>query len=207
MKQYFLVIVFSLISFAMVAQSDDDKKKDGGKKEDQEEKKWTNDLFFGGSLWAQFGAVTQVEVAPVAGYYISSRIHAGIGARYIYYKTNSLNIYGSTAEIPNYSSHIFGGSVFTRYVIIEDLNELLPIQLHGRFISHFEYEALNIPTNMDDTEERSGGRFWSNNYLIGGGLQQKIGEKAYINLLLLFNLNQKRYTPYENPILRIGINF
>jgi len=190
----------------MNAQDDKDNNKEDEK---TEEEKWTDDLFFGGSIWAQFGTVTQIEIAPVAGYHISPRFDAGLGLRYIYYKTNFQQTYdvSTPQNIPDYSSHIFGGNVFTRFVIIKDLNELLPLKIHGRFVSHFEYEGLNMPTKMDFTESRSGKRFWSHNYLIGGGLQQKIGERAYLNLLILYNLNEKAYSLYENPIIRIGVNF
>jgi hypothetical protein len=206
MKQYLFILLLSLFSLQLAAQSDKDKNKENGK--EKEEEKWTDDLFFGGSIWAQFGSVTQIEVAPVIGYHISPRFDAGLGARYIYYKTNFQRTFGpSSTELPNYSSHIYGGNVFTRYVLIKDLNDLLPLNIHGRFVTHIEYEGLSMPTDMDFTEDRSGRRFWSHNYLVGGGLQQKIGEKAYLNLLILYNLNEKAYSLYENPIIRIGVNF
>ena len=206
MKRYLLIILLSLLTVQVAAQSDD--KKDNGKDEEEEEK-WTDDLFFGGSIWAQFGSITQVEVAPVAGYHISPRFDAGLGVRYIFYQTNFQRTYGvaNPDNIPDYSAHIFGGNVFTRVVLIKDMNELLPIKIHGRLVSHFEYEGLNMPSAMDFTSDRSGQRFWSHNYLVGGGLQQKIGEKAYLNLLILYNLNEKSYSLYENPIIRIGVNF
>ncbi|MFW6096163.1 MAG: hypothetical protein ACOC8S_06985 [Bacteroidota bacterium] len=197
MYRILLLITFScLVVFNMNAQ---DKQEDDENK-DEEKKEFKDNLFFGGSLWAQFGTVTQVEVAPVAGYHISPRFDAGIGLRYIYYRTSS-------SLLQDYSAHIYGGSVFTRYILIQELDEVIPLKIKGRLVTHFEYEGLNMPSRMAIMENIPGDRFWSHNYLIGGGLQQKIGKKAYLNILILYNLNQKSYSIYENPIIRIGVNF
>jgi hypothetical protein len=172
----------------------------GNDKEGDEKEEKMDRWFFGGSLWAQFGTVTQIEIAPVAGYHISPRFDAGIGARYVYYRTRS-------ELLQDFSSHIYGGSVFTRYVVVKNLDKLLPVKLQGRFITHVEYEGLNMPSQMDIYHKREDNRFWAHNYLIGGGLQQQIGKGAYLNLLILYNLNEKSYSLYDNPIIRIGINF
>ena len=72
-------------------------------------------------------------------------------------------------------------------------------------LTHLEYEALNMPDNIKGRQ--SAGRFWSNSYFVGGGLRQKLGKKAFISLLLLYNLNHKIYLPYENPVFRISFGF
>lgn len=196
MKRYFFITLVCFLTLNVFAQENQDEDNKKEEKEEESNDKW----FFGGSMWAQFGTVTQVEIAPVAGYHISPRFDAGIGGRYVYYRTRS-------EYFENFSSHIYGGSVFSRYVIIKNLSELLPIKMQGRFIAHVEYEALNMPSRMDIYSKRSQNRFWSHNYLVGGGIQQQIGKKAYLNLLILYNLNEKSYSLYDNPIIRIGINF
>ncbi|MFO8235913.1 MAG: hypothetical protein R6U04_10975 [Bacteroidales bacterium] len=197
MKKYLaIILVLCFIAFNINAQNNNDKDDE----EEDDKKEFKENLFFGGSLWARFGTITQLEIAPVAGYHISPRLDAGIGLRYVYYRTSS-------ALLENFSAHIYGGSVFTRYVLIKELEKILPFNVEGRFTSHFEYEGLNMPSRMAWTEDFAGDRFWSHNYLVGAGLQQKIGKKAYLNIFILYNLNQKSYSIYENPIIRIGVNF
>ncbi len=198
MKQYILIILLGLFSVTLYAQNDDeDKKKD----KEEEDKEIKENFFFGGTIWAQISNFrTQVEVAPIVGYHVTPRFDAGVGGRYIYYRTS-----GDLVE--NFSSHIYGGSAFTRYVLIQNLGDFLPFNIQGRLIGHLEYEGLSMPSYIDFTRKRSEKRFWAHNYLVGGGLQQKIGKKAYLNLLILYNLNEKSYSLHKNPIIRIGINF
>jgi hypothetical protein len=42
---------------------------------------------------------------------------------------------------------------------------------------------------------------------VGGGYRQPLGENSSLNILLLYNLNQDRNSPYQNPIVRIGFGF
>jgi len=181
---------------------------EGGEKEPEEDQKeeerdttsFKDNLFFGGYLWAQFGTFTQLEVAPQVGYHITGRLDAGIGGKYMYYHSNS-QYWGK------YTSHIYGGSAFTSYTLIKNLNKLLPLNLNGKLVGHLEYEALSMPNKVDVFTNRSGNRFWSHNYFVGGGLRQQIGERAFISFLILYNLNEKSFSPYENPMIRIGFGF
>jgi hypothetical protein len=202
MKARAIIFLLIFLSFGLNAFAQNEGGEENDKEEDKE--KFSDNLFFGGSLWASFGTITRVEVAPVVGYHISPRFDAGIGAKYLYYKTSSWsNSYIS--EDLNFSAHIFGGSVFGRYVLVKELNKYLPFTLHGRLTTHFEYEGLNLPTDFETS--KSGSRFWLHNYWVGGGLQQKIGKKAYFNIFVLYNLNDNSYQLYDNPTIRIGINF
>ncbi len=202
-RAFIFLLIFLSFGLNAFAQDNDDKEND--KEEDKE--KFTDNLFFGGSFWASFGTITRIEIAPVVGYHISPRFEAGIGGKYMYYKTTSFanSTIGDVSDDFNISAHIFGGSVFGRFVLIKELNQYLPFTLHGRLTSHLEYEGLNMPSDFEP--DRSGSRFWSHNYWIGGGLQQKIGKKAYFNIFVLYNLNQNNYLQTDNPIIRIGVNF
>jgi hypothetical protein len=43
--------------------------------------------------------------------------------------------------------------------------------------------------------------------LVGGGYFQRIdGSNSGIFVMLLYNLTESLYTPYSNPIVRIGVN-
>jgi hypothetical protein len=141
---------------------------------------------FGGSIGAQFGDVTFIELAPVASYRVTEKFHAGLGFTYQYYKVNY-------SGIPDYSSSAYGGSIFMRYFIWRDL------------FAHAEYAPLYITNFYDysipNPEYRN---VWAQDVLIGGGYRQWIGQKAFMSLMLLFNINESPYSPYSNPIIRIG---
>jgi hypothetical protein len=173
----------------------------------QESREDTLDRFyFGGYLWATFGSFsTSVEIAPQVGYRISKRWDAGVGLKYMYFNNRSNAGFFATNNqntLNRSSSHVFGGSVFTSFVAIENMNKILPFDFNGRLLTHLEYEALNVPGWFDDGS--SGSRAWMHNYFVGGGLRQKIGERAYVSFLLLYNLNDQASMIYNNnPILRI----
>jgi hypothetical protein len=42
--------------------------------------------------------------------------------------------------------------------------------------------------------------------LAGGGYAQPIGERSALVMMLLWNFTEDQYSPYENPIFRIGFN-
>jgi hypothetical protein len=69
--------------------------------------------------------------------------------------------------------------------------------------AHAEYEILNLeaydfyPTRRVNVES----------LLVGGGYFQRIdGSNSGIFVMLLYNLTESLYTPYSNPIVRIGVN-
>ena len=136
-------------------------------------------LYIGGNLGLQFGTITFIDISPVLGYKFTERFSAGPGLIYQYY-----NFRGA-----GFSS--YGGKVFARYIITENL------------FAHSEYEYLNLGYNFF-TGEFS--RTDVNSFFIGGGYIQRIGNRAFISVMLLYNLIFNPYSPYTNPIIRIGIS-
>ena len=53
------------------------------------------------------------------------------------------------------------------------------------------------------TEE---GRFLYQGFLVGGGLSQRIGMYNSVSFMVLWDINESTYTPYSNPVFRIGFN-
>jgi hypothetical protein len=44
--------------------------------------------------------------------------------------------------------------------------------------------------------------------MVGGGYRFPMGDKAALNLLVMWELTNSQYTPYTtNPIIRLGVNF
>ncbi len=158
-------------------------------------------IFFGGNIGLQIGTITQIEIAPLVGYRITPRLSAGLGIKYEYYKENTY--------FANFETHIYGGRLFSNYLFIKDLNNVIPLGFNGGIFVQGEYEALNLETRIFDVLNEHPGqdRFWLHSVLVGGGLRIPAGERASINLTILYNLNESANTPYSNPIIRFGVYF
>ena len=156
------------------------------RKENQSQKRFADNLFFGGIVGLQFGSQTRIEIAPIIGYKITERLSAGLGLKYIYYKIKD------NYSTLNYSTNIYGGGPFARFTLFEGLF------LHG------EYEILNLEVpdlNYNLKRENITSVF------LGGGYRQMIGDRSSIDLLILYNVNDNRNSPYNNPVIRIGFGF
>ena len=169
----------------------------------QEELTLKDRLFFGGNFGLQLGTVTNIEVSPIIGYKVTPRFSSGIGIRYEYYK-DSRNIPG---YIP-FETNILGGSLFSRYILIQSIEEVIGLGLNASILVQAEYEILSlekqyfeVPSTLED------GRFPLQSVLIGGGLYQPVGRRSGLVLMVLWNLNQTASSPYSNPIIRLGFNF
>ena len=146
------------------------------------ESSWKDRVFTGGGLGLQFGQITLVNVAPYLGYKFTDKISGGLGVTYLYYRDN----------IYEYESSIYGGSIFGRYYL---MNQLF---LHG------EYELLNLKVYNEFKKAYS--REFAPGLLLGAGYSQSAGGKVTFNLMVLWDILENRYYPYKNPIFRGGIS-
>jgi hypothetical protein len=98
--------------------------------------------------------------------------------------------------VPTFSLSSYGGSIFAGYYIWKDL------------FAHIEYAPLYIPDYYDYYSSpypyQETKAPWAHDIYIGGGYRQWIGGKAFVNLMVLFNINETEFSPYSNPIIRIG---
>ncbi len=144
--------------------------------------------YAGGSFGLQLGSLTNINVAPHYGYYFLKKLSAGIGMSYQYYHNKYYQ--------PPLDLNIFGGSVFARFDIIDQ------IYLHA------EYEVLTYKTDIF-SPMREFENIISENLLAGAGYRQFFSEfgkdNAYI--MLLYNFYETQFTPYGNPVIRIGLEF
>lgn len=137
-------------------------------------------IYIGGNMGMQFGTITFIDVSPIIGYKFSDRISAGPGLIYQYYNFRGLA-----------SGSNFGGRFFGRYHITENM------------FTYSEYEYLNVgyySVNGDYSRKEIKSLF------IGGGYNQRIGTRASMTIMVLYNLIYSPYSPYTNPIIRVGIN-
>ncbi|MBI5218367.1 MAG: hypothetical protein HY958_05505 [Bacteroidia bacterium] len=167
----------------------------------QDEPFWKK-IFWGGSIGFSIGTITQIDFSPLVGVNITERWKAGIGGTYQYYKDNR--------PLYNFETDIYGGRVFSSFVVIDDLKKVFPVNSNGCSIFlHGEVELLSLESRVFDPLHKYPGtdRFYIDSYLLGAGIRQKIGARAFINLTVLWNLNDLTYSPYSNPVIRLGFNF
>jgi hypothetical protein len=151
-------------------------------------------IYFGGNIALAFGSETQIEIAPYVGYRFTPKWSVGVGGSYNYYKTS--RGFGS------FSTSLYGGNIFTKYTLFHDF----PAKGMSIF-THAEYEALSLEKKYFREPFNEDGRFIMHSFLIGAGLRQYLGGRASMEVLVLFNLNQTKYSPYQNPVIKVGINF
>lgn len=135
-------------------------------------KPFLDKVYVGGDAGLNFGnTFTSIMLSPFAGYRITPDWSVGVGVKYQWFKDH----------IFDYSDHLFGGSVFTRYLIGNYL------------IAHAEYEMLNV-TNVSAFQ--TGNRAWAQMAFVGGGFRQGFNG-TYVQILLLYDLINDRNSPYR----------
>ncbi len=151
-------------------------------KAQETERRLSDRVMLGGNFGLAFGTKTYIELSPQIGYRITPKVLAAVSLTYIYLKDSRYN----------YSTSIYGGSVFSQY------------HFSQRFFLHGEIEFLNLDyyTNYDEKT-----RVWVDSYLVGAGYRTPLGERLAANIVILWNLNETTKSPYTNPIIRLGFSF
>ncbi|MBC8320217.1 MAG: hypothetical protein H8E34_05800 [Bacteroidetes bacterium] len=140
--------------------------------------------FVGGMLGGSFSNNGgSFEVSPLVGYKVTSDFHVGSRLTYIY---SSYNFGGTTGR---HSFHDYGGSLFARHLFLNFL------------FAHVEYEVLSVEYMID---QYTNDRRTINSLFIGGGLYQTMGGRGFATIAILYNLLETQYSPYSNPVIRIG---
>jgi len=156
-------------------------------------------FYFGGNLGLMFGTYTVIDISPLVGYKVTEKFHAGAGLTYTYFKYKEDGpVNGSSFS---YSTSIYGGSIFTRYFLAENL------------FLHAEDEMLSL--ELSDMIQYLNHRFvmkrqWLNSVLLGGGYRYGFGyDGPSVSISVLFRVNHEweDFYPYQNPIIRIGLGF
>jgi len=175
-----LSLLFLLLSLQIIAQ--DSIKTKRHSPPSKQEFDWSK-VFVGGNLGMQFGTSTFIDVSPMAGYRINDHIWAGVGVTYQYYHYRDKNY--------DFTTNIYGGRIFGRYFFTQNL------------FAHTEYEVLNLEA-YDLYPPR---RIDVGSLLAGGGYIQRFGTNSGLTAMILYNFTESAYTPYQNPIIRVGMVF
>lgn len=143
--------------------------------------------FTGGMIGAGFSSYSSyVEIAPIVGFKVTPNFHVGTRITYIY---NSYLMPTGPATEERVNLHHYGASIFARYLFFKFL------------FAHAEYEALSFDLYNDPLGRN---RIWINSLFLGGGFYQQVGGRGFMTFAILFNLLDNEYSPYSNPMFRIG---
>lgn len=143
-----------------------------------------NPWFVGGMLGGSFSSNGgSFEVSPLVGYKVTTDFHVGSRITYIY------SSYDYGAPIGKRSFSDYGGSLFARHRFLNFL------------FGHVEYEVLSVEYPFDQYKNE---RRIINSLFVGGGLYQQMGGRGFATIAILYNLLETRYSPYSNPVIRIG---
>lgn len=144
-------------------------------------------VVFGGNFGASFSNYeTLVGLSPSIGYRVTDKLTLGTGVIYQYYAVKYPGF--------NYKFNNYGGRLYGTY------------QINDFLIAHTEYESLNLQyisyntVGMPDGSSRRNVGSW----FVGGGYRQYISDRSVVDLMVLYNLTETPYTPYSNPIIRVG---
>ncbi|MEL7005874.1 MAG: hypothetical protein AAFN93_24565 [Bacteroidota bacterium] len=176
----FILLVFGLFSTTFVIAQNAN--------DINENSDFRDRVFIGGNLGLSFGDITNIQIAPIIGYRVTNEFAVGLGPQYQYTRIR-LNR-GSDVTSNNY-----GFNAFARYNLVQP------------FFAQVEYEYLNFEfIRLDLTTTRSN----FSSVLIGGGISQPIGSRAFFNLTVLYNVlydQNDLESPYDSPlVIRAGIN-
>ena len=142
----------------------------------------------------QFGTVTDIQVSPVIGLWVLPRLAVAVGPNYRFYKD------------PYDRTNIYGGKAYLQFVVIQNLNSVLPLGANTGIFLHLEDELLNLESSVWKYPGANG-RFYINTILAGGGISQQIGRRSSLNFMVLWALNESIYDVYSNPEIRVSFSF
>ena len=201
---HFLLITLVVSSFSFVSYSQEPAK--------QKAADFWHRVSVGGYVSLQIGNVTGIVVSPEASVRLVDQLYGGLGFTYQYYWYKNYYYYTDRPNIEylNYSASVYGGRIFFRYYLRSLLDNFL-----GNIFAHTEYEYLYYtrPFKLDPHGNITDGyNLYSkgtsaieiNSIFVGGGYEQPIGGRAYLDLMVLFNLNDSYNSPYSNPVIRVG---
>lgn len=199
MKKIIILFILSLTLTDYTFSQEEDFFSGEEKEEQRNNKSRLERWSIGGNFWLSFGTNSYVEVSPVFLYRATPKLLVGPGVTYIYRKDSFWGI----------ETSYYGPRAIATYTLFSNLDETLNLNI-GNIILHTEFESLNTEKwDYDSSIGRyvSNGRTWINSYLLGGGLFQPLGQRGGISIIVLYNFLETDYTPYSNPVVRIGFYF
>ncbi len=176
-----------------------------------EPKRVDHPWLFEGIIGFQFGTASIIEVSPTLGYHLTPTLIPGVSFTYQFSRFPDFYINTETNERYDLRINITGGRIFTRYLFSNWFDGLLGglfAQAEFEYLSYMREFTLDASGKYVDRYgfpySRGSETVRVPGFLIGGGLMQPVGENVFTNILVLYNINETRDTPYSNPVIRIG---
>ena len=151
-------------------------------KPDPKQSKW----YYGGNIGLSFwNDYFYIGVFPLVGYKVTPKFSVGGKLGYTYYSYNNTD----------FSSHNYGGSIFTRYRVIPQF------YLHGEF-AYWSYERRTFVDLQSGSE-----RVWVPFLFLGGGFAQMVSPNVWVFVEVLFDVIQDSNSPYDDwdPFVSFGV--
>jgi hypothetical protein len=168
-------------------------------------------IIVGGNLGFQFGDVTGINISPEVAVKLVDQLYGGLGFTYEYSSFRNYYYDTKTSQYLNFKLNTYGGKIFFRYYLSSIFDNFL-----GNFFVHTEYEYLTYTrpytfnpngTILDpyyNSYSYGNETIVVNSLFIGGGYHQPVGGRVFLDLLILYNLNDSYNSPYSNPLFRVG---
>jgi len=171
-------------------------------------------IALGGNIGFQFGTVTGFNIAPEARIRTIDYLYVGVGFIYQYFRFKDYFYDLTEKDYISYTSNTFGGRIYARYYLRSLFDNWA-----GNFYAHVEYEYLHyiIPFELDPNGKYQAVYYPNDFYsrgrevrdiqsiFVGGGYSQPISNRVFLDFLILINLNDSPYSPYTNPVFRLGV--
>jgi len=196
-----LIILLSQLSFGQESQ-----------------KKKNNDFWqrvsIGGNLGFAFGTTTAINISPEAAIRAVDQLYLGVGFSYNYVRAKNYYWDNQNQQYLDFETSVYGGRVFARYYLRSLLDNAF-----GNIFAHVEYEYQYYTRPY--TQDPQGTIFDPygypykqgkdileiNNLYLGGGYEQPLTNRAYLDILILYNVNETYQSPYSNPVFRLGFGY
>jgi len=214
MKKFTITSILLIALIFNISAQDDgfyapDKPEDtkSAKKEIRQKKleRWS----FGGSFWLSFGSnQAYIDISPLALYRATPRLRVGGGFTYQYNKFPNTYITDTSKVLQTIKTHTFGPKLYSDFILFNgSKNSSFNI---GTIMAAVEYSYLmtdELKVYTRTNEIVSTGRVPVNLLLIGGGIYQPFGERGGLSFMVLFDVINNVYSPYSNPVIRLGFYF
>ena len=142
--------------------------------------------YYGGNIGLNFwNDYFYIGIFPLVGYKVTPKFSVGGKLGYTYYSYNNTD----------FSSHNYGGSIFTRYRVIPQF------YLHGEF-AYWSYERRTVVDLQSGSE-----RVWVPFLFLGGGFAQMVSPNVWVFVEVLFDVIQDEKSPYGDwdPFVSFGV--
>jgi hypothetical protein len=173
-----IILTFVLLSGTLAQESDRQRSKPPTRQEPSK-------VYWGGQIGLSFGSYFKISVIPMVGYKATPKFHIGGKIGYAYTED-------SRYENAKITSHNYGGSLFTRYLLVKGL------------YAHVEYVYWSYKYQTKDLE---GDRTWVPFLLIGGGYVQPLSPSTAVFIEVLWDVLKDENSPFNasDPWISFGV--